>query len=176
MYPTRNSLATAARSTMIGLLGARLADAIVLRTYAKVAHWNVKGRQFHSLHELFDAIAAEVDHHVDLIAERVVQLGGVAEGTAHQAASTSRLAEYTAAGAAEDHLAALADALADFAQSTRNGIDDVVEVSDHATADILTEIVRSIDKLLWMVESHLESEERTEWARDRSGSLVGPPP
>jgi starvation-inducible DNA-binding protein len=176
MYQTRNSLGTAARSTMTGLLDARLADAIVLRTYAKVAHWNVKGRQFHSLHELFDSIAAEVDHHVDLIAERVVQLGGVAAGTAHQAASSSRLAEYSAVGTAEEHVSALADALAEFSHSTRNGIDDAVEVSDHATADILTEVVRSIDKLLWMVESHLEPEKRTEWARDRSGSLVGPPP
>jgi starvation-inducible DNA-binding protein len=176
MYKTRNDLATAARSTMIGLLNARLADAIVLRTYAKTAHWNVKGRQFHSLHELFDSIAAEVDQHVDVIAERVVQLGGVAAGTAQQAASSSRLPEYGALGAAEEHLSALADALADLSRSGRNGIDDAVEVSDHATADILTEVVRSVDKLLWMTESHLEAGRRSESARGRSESLVGPPP
>ena len=96
-------------------------------------------------------------------------------GTAHQCASGSRLPEYTPIGAAEEHLIALADALADLSRSARNGIDDAVEVSDHATADILTEVVRSVDKLLWMTESHLEPGRRIE-ARGRSASLVGSPP
>ena len=45
-----------------------------------------------------------------------------------------------------------------------------------AARSSLTEVVRSVDKLLWMTESHLEPGRRTELARGRSESLVGPPP
>ena len=46
------------------------------------AHGNVKGPTFIALHELFDQISAAVEHYVDDLAERVVQLGGTAHGTA----------------------------------------------------------------------------------------------
>ena len=42
----------------------------------------MKGPEFIALHKLFDEINADVEDYVDLLAERVVQLGGIAEGTA----------------------------------------------------------------------------------------------
>ena len=91
MYETHNDLSPSVRSKMIDLLNARLADAIDLRLQLKVAHWNVKGPHFIALHELFDEIVEDVDDYVDLIAERAVQLGGVADGSARQVAERSSL-------------------------------------------------------------------------------------
>jgi starvation-inducible DNA-binding protein len=76
---------------VIELLNARLADCKDLQTQTKQAHWNVKGPNFIGLHELFDKINEEVDEYVDEIAERAVQLGGVAEGTARVVAKRSTL-------------------------------------------------------------------------------------
>src|SRR5579875_2687075 len=47
----------------------------------KVAHWNVKGPNFQSLHLLFDQVAGHLDEAVDRLAERVVTLGGWARGS-----------------------------------------------------------------------------------------------
>src|SRR5215510_9486845 len=96
MFKTKNDLAEATRAKVIELLNARLADSIDLQTQTKQAHWNVKGPHFIALHELFDKINEEVEDYVDVIAERIVQLGGVAEGTARMAAKRSSLAEYPA--------------------------------------------------------------------------------
>src|ERR671937_79339 len=98
MYHTHNDLSPAIRARMITLLNARLADAIDLRTQLKVAHWNVKGPEFIALHKLFDEIVADADEYVDLVAERAVQLGGIADGTARQVAERSSLDEYAATG------------------------------------------------------------------------------
>src|SRR5689334_18673029 len=98
MYPTRNDLPEAARTKLVDLLNARLADAVDLQTQCKQAHWNVKGPSFIALHELFDKVNGEVEDYVDLIAERAVQLGGTAKGTARQAALRSSLPEYPAQG------------------------------------------------------------------------------
>src|SRR6202158_3760525 len=93
-YETENDLPKNNRAALAGLMNQRLADVIDLQLQMKQAHWNVKGPHFIGLHELFDDIDEAVEAYVDLIAERIAQLGGIAEGTARVAAARSRLEEY----------------------------------------------------------------------------------
>jgi starvation-inducible DNA-binding protein len=153
---TRNDLPLALRERGCELLNQRLAECIDLQTQCKQAHWNVKGVNFIALHELFDDINEGVEEYVDLVAERVVQLGGVAHGTLGAIVSRTTLPPYPPCGSdAAQHLEALATALAAFGSGSRRGIDEMTELGDAASADILTEIVRGIDKWLWFVEAHL---------------------
>jgi starvation-inducible DNA-binding protein len=94
LFPTKNDLPAETRARVAELLNQRLADCIDLQTQCKQAHWNVKGPNFIGLHKLFDHINEDVEEYVDLLAERVVQLGGIAEGTARCAAERSSLSEY----------------------------------------------------------------------------------
>jgi len=159
MFKTKNDLSEATRAKVIELLNARLADAIDLQTQTKQAHWNVKGPTFIALHELFDKINEEVEDYVDDLAERAVQLGGVAEGTARMAAKRSSLSEYPAIAAdGRSHVEALSSALAAFGKSARKAINDANDLDDLDTADLFTEISRGIDKWLWFVEAHLQAE------------------
>ena len=80
LYTTKNDLPEAARTEAISLLNQRLADCIDLQTQSKQAHWNVKGPSFIALHKLFDDVNEAAAEYADLLAERVVQLGGVAGG------------------------------------------------------------------------------------------------
>jgi starvation-inducible DNA-binding protein len=75
MYETENDISLKRRVELNALINQRLADAVDIQTQLKQAHWNVKGPNFIGLHELFDKIAEEVESYVDLIAERIVQLG-----------------------------------------------------------------------------------------------------
>jgi starvation-inducible DNA-binding protein len=158
MFETMNDLPKTARIALNQLMNQRLADAFDLQSQIKQAHWNVKGPNFIGLHKLFDDVAEDVEAYVDLIAERIVQLGGVAEGTARMAAARTRLAEYPldiAEGAA--HVEAVARALSDFGKSARATIDEADALDDKDTADIFTEISRGIDKWLWFVEAHSQA-------------------
>jgi starvation-inducible DNA-binding protein len=159
MFATKNDLPEATRARAIELLNARLADCKDLQTQVKQAHWNVKGPDFISLHLLFDKINDAVEEYVDEIAERAVQLGGVAEGTARMVAKRSSLPEYHAKTAdGRSHVEALSTALAAFGKAARKGIDQADELGDQATADLFTEVSRGIDKWLWFVEAHLQAE------------------
>ncbi len=156
LMKTKNDLPPHRREALVGLLNAQLADAIDLMLQAKQAHWNVKGPNFLGLHTLFDSVHAEVGTHVDLLAERVAQLGGVAEGTARAVADRSRLDEYPRDIAdGYRHADAISSALAAFGGSSRMAIDEADALSDAITADVFTEVARGSDKLLWLVESHL---------------------
>jgi len=169
MYETHNDLALSIRSRMVELLNARLADAIDLRTQLKVAHWNVKGPQFIALHKLFDEIVEDVDEYVDFIAERAVQLGGIADGTARQAAERSSLDEYSATGGGQEHVHAVADALVSFGRLAREAIEIAAGAKDQVTSDIFTEITRGTDKWLWMVEAHRQTGEWEHRSTTRQG-------
>ena len=159
MFKTKSDLSEGTRAKAVELLNARLADCKDLQTQVKQAHWNVKGPNFISLHLLFDKINDDVENYVDEIAERAVQLGGVAEGTARMVAKRSSLAEYPA-GAADgrSHVEALSSALAAFGKSARKAIGEANDLGDLDTADVFTEVSRGIDKWLWFVEAHLQAE------------------
>ena len=158
MYETENDLPKGDRVELNALINQRLADAIDLQAQLKQAHWNVKGPHFIGLHELFDEIAEDVEKYVDLIAERVVQLGGIAQGTVRIAASRSRLDEYPLDIAdGSSHVEAVARALSTFGREARMTIEETNALDDADSADIFTEISRGIDKWLWFVEAHTQA-------------------
>jgi len=158
MYETENDISKDRRMELCTMLNQRLASAVDLQMQMKQAHWNVKGPSFIGLHELFDKVAEAVEGYVDQIAERVVQLGGVAEGTVRMAAARTRLAEYSpeiSEGMA--HVEGVARALSTFGEEIRNSIDKADELEDADTADMFVEISRGIDKWLWFVEAHSQA-------------------
>jgi starvation-inducible DNA-binding protein len=154
---SRNDLPSNVKSVSIGVLNARLADAIDLALLTKQAHWNLKGPNFIALHEMIDGFRTEIDTHVDTMAERVVQLGGTAVGTVQAVAGATSLAPYpTDIHAQQDHLAALIDRYAAVAKSIRAAIDETDTAGDADTADLLTAFSRALDKALWFLEAHVQ--------------------
>ena len=91
MSRKNNALSEEQQAKRLEMLNRRLADTIDLQLQSRQAYWNVKGPNFISLRELFDQIAEGVEKYASLIAERIVQLGGTAEGTAHAVAGRSSL-------------------------------------------------------------------------------------
>jgi starvation-inducible DNA-binding protein len=156
MYQTRIDIKEEVREQVTGFLNEILGSTLDLYSQIKQAHWNVKGKDFYQLHLMFDEFATEIIEYVDLVAERVTSLGATANGTVRQAANSSFLQEYPHhAVDGKEHVAALADRYAAYGKVVRDGIDQMSELGDQDTADILTEISRTIDKRLWFIEAHL---------------------
>ena len=149
LYPTRNDLRESTRSQVAALLNRRLSDAIDLQTQCKQAHWNVKGPSFIALHKLFDDVYAAVDEYVDLLAERIVQLGGIAEGTARTVAERSRAGRVPARhrdGRGSRQSAERRDGRVRLAHPLRDQQRRTSSRTPTAT-DICTEISRGVDKV-----------------------------
>ncbi len=158
MFTTENGVSLDHRTNLNRLMNQRLATAIDLQMQMKQAHWNVKGPSFIALHELFDKAYELVEGYVDMIAERIVQFGGIAHGTVRSSAASTELADYPAAisdGLA--HVEAVARALSTFGSEVRNMVFEANELEDAGTADLFTEISRGIDKMLWFVEAHSQA-------------------
>ena len=157
LHKTNNDTKTNAKAASMEALQGRLADGIDLALVTKQAHWNLKGPQFIGVHLMLDGFRDEQDEWNDMMAERITQLGGTARGTVQEVMRETKLDPYpTDIYAIADHIKALIDRYASFANAVRRDIDDTDEAGDAGTADLLTEISRGVDKQLWFLEAHTQ--------------------
>ena len=156
MYKTPSQLPEATRVAVARQLNERLADGLDLHSQIKLAHWNVRGPQFPSLHPLFEQFATQLAVHNDAIAERAVTLGALAIGTARQVAKGSRLPEYPTDTTRDlDHVAALADRIDAYLAGVRTTRSFALDESDDDTVDLLTGVIAELEKNAWFLRATL---------------------
>lgn len=161
MYKSGVALPMDIKTKVVEKMQVTLACANDMYNQSKFAHWNVKGDNFYQLHLVFDHVAKVIGKQADPIAERMTQLGGVANGTTRQAAAGSILSEYpvdTVAGM--DHVRALSDSLKMYCACLRNAsdeIDEIGEIGDEPTSDFYNQLIVDAEEQLYFLESHLEA-------------------
>ena len=157
MYSSPSPLPEAARTRINEALNARLADGLDLHGQIKVAHWNIKGPQFASLHPLFESFAVSLAGHNDALAERAVTLGGRAYGTARHVAATSRLPEYPQETSRDlEHVKHLAERIETYLDGLRESRGVAEAEKDTDTVDLLTGVISEFEKHAWFLRASLE--------------------
>lgn len=157
MYASPSKLSESARQAICDTLNARLADGLDLQMQIKVAHWNIKGPHFSSLHPLFETFAISLAAHNDSIAERAITLGGRALGTARHVAKVSTLPEYPQETTKDlTHVKLLADRIEVYLDGLRASRAVGEEQKDTDTVDLLTGIVSEFEKHAWFLRASLE--------------------
>lgn len=141
---------------LTGALEQLMADNLDLHSQTKFAHWNVKGRDFYSLHLLFDDLAAMIHPFTDTLAERITLLGGIARGSIRRAAALSTLEEFPESPHdGETYLRELQARYAEHSNNCRRQIEAVSDI-DPTTEDMITELARAVDQALYFIEAHLQ--------------------
>lgn len=157
MYTSPSKLPEPSRQQLSQTLNERLADGLDLHGQLKVAHWNVKGPQFPSLHPLFETFAVSLAGHNDAIAERAVTLGGRAYGTARHVAKASRLPEYPQETSRDlEHVRLLAERFDAYLEGVRASRGVAERLGDTDTVDLLTGIITEFEKHAWFLRASLE--------------------
>ncbi len=142
MLITRSDNSSERSHRLIKLCNDRLADAVDLQLQCKHAFWNTTALD---LRQLFDQVDKSVGVYTDRIAERVVEIGGVANSTERVVPTWSHLLCASDA-LCRTHALTLATTLGSFAELARRAIDISNEFSDFASADMFTEIAHGLDK------------------------------
>jgi starvation-inducible DNA-binding protein len=139
-------------------LNSRLADGLDLHSQIKVAHWNIKGPQFASLHPLFETFALALANHNDTIAERAVTLGGKAYGTARHVAKSSTLPDYPQDTSRDlEHVKLLAERFDKYLVGVRESRSLAEKLGDTDTVDLLTQLVTEFEKNTWFLRASLDT-------------------
>jgi starvation-inducible DNA-binding protein len=157
MYTSPSHLPEDARTKIAATLNARLADGLDLHSQIKVAHWNIKGPQFASLHPLFEAFAVSLAAHNDTLAERAVTLGARAYGTARHVAKTSKIPDYPQETTRDmEHVSLLAQRIETYLDGARESRGIAETLGDTDTVDLLTQLITEFEKHAWFLRASLE--------------------
>lgn len=151
------ALSAEARAESCQLLNQILADTTILYALYKKHHWLVAGPTFFQLHQLFDKHAGEQLALVDLLAERVQTLGGIAVGDPRHAAELTRI-ERPPDGAETPSamLARLIDAHQTVIITVRDAIERTGRSGDWGSNDLLmSEVLRRNELQAWFLSEHL---------------------
>lgn len=144
------------RETIMQGLSALLADSYTLYLMTHNFHWNVKGPQFNSLHNMFMAQYTEQWNALDLIAERIRALGYPAPGTYKEFVKLASIKEVEGVPLANDMVRHLVAAQEATARTARKLLPAVDAAKDQPTADLLAQRLNVHEKTAWMLRSLLE--------------------
>ena len=159
MHATRNSLPSATRKMAVDYLNTTVAELLDLFGRIKQAHWNLRGESFIGLHKLLDEFAERTLEDIDAVAERATALGGIVEGTLREAVKQSHLSrkeEPDSRSGMTDWIRELSDAHATTSMHVRMAVKSLTNSDDFATADLLTDVLKHVEKQLWLLEAHLQ--------------------
>ena len=146
-----------ARAASCESLNQTLADSIILYNLYKKHHWLMRGQTFYQLHLLLDKHAEEQLKLVDLLAERVQTLGGIAIADPRHVAEVTRIPR-PPNGAEEvpAMLSRLLEAHEVIIAEARKSADKADQVGDQATNDILvSDVLRTNELQTWFIAEHL---------------------
>jgi starvation-inducible DNA-binding protein len=151
------ALSNEARAESCQLLNEILADSMILYALYKKHHWLVAGPTFYQLHLLFDKHAEEQTEIIDLLAERVQSLGGIAVGDPRHAAELTTIDR--APNGAEDVPAMIhrtLDAHETILEKVRDAIDKTEKNSDWGSNDLLMgDVLRRNELQVWFIAEHV---------------------
>jgi starvation-inducible DNA-binding protein len=151
------ALSKEARGESCQLLNEILADSMILYALYKKHHWLVAGPTFYQLHLLFDKHAEEQTEIIDLLAERVQSLGGIAVGDPRHAAELTTIDR--APDGAEDVPAMIhrtLDAHETILEKVRDAIDKTEKNSDWGSNDLLMgDVLRRHELQVWFIAEHV---------------------
>lgn len=118
-------------------------------------HWYVKGNQFFTLHVKFEELYNEAALHIDVLAERLLSIGGQPAATMKAYTDLSSLKEAQGTETATKMVEAVIEDFTILTQELKAGMQACEEVQDETTSDMLLAIQTSLEKHRWMLQSFL---------------------
>ncbi|WPB56683.1 DNA starvation/stationary phase protection protein [Xylophilus sp. GOD-11R] len=152
-----NGLSERACKESVSLLNQCLADTITLRDMYKKHHWQVVGPTFNQLHLMYDQhFIAQVEL-VDIIAERIQLLGGIAIAMAADVAETTKIPRPPRGREpAAVQIKRLAEAHEQIIIATREAAEKANDIGDPGTNDVLvSNVLRTNELQVWFLTEHL---------------------
>jgi len=135
-----------------------LADSYALMGQTHVAHWNVEGPAFFSLHEAFEEQYKDLFEAVDDLAERIRALDALAPGGLATLAKLSDIEEIAIESVpAKDYVAHLIDGHETVSSHLKEARDTAEAQGDLETQDMTIARIQVHEKTLWMLKSYLKN-------------------
>ena len=121
-------------------------------------HWNIKGKRFFDLHIKFEELYTDANIKVDLIAERILTLGGVPEHTFKDYVEHSKVPVGKNVTRDEEAIRLIVDSLSELLLIERRILEASDAASDEGTNSMMSDFISEQEKTVWMMKAWLAEE------------------
>ena len=120
-------------------------------------HWNIRGRRFFDLHVKFEELYNDSQLKIDLIAERVLTLGGTPLHTFEDYIKNNGLAVGKNVSVDVDAINLIVNSLSYLLKLERKVLDASAEINDEGTNAMMSDFIAEQEKTIWMMQAWLEA-------------------
>jgi starvation-inducible DNA-binding protein len=119
-------------------------------------HWNIRGKRFFDLHVKFEELYNDSQLKVDMIAERVLTLGGTPLHTFEDYIKNNKLEVGKNISKDEKAIQLIVSSLSDLLKIEREILDKSAAINDEGTNSMMSDFIVEQEKTLWMMQAWLE--------------------
>lgn len=121
-------------------------------------HWNIKGRRFFDLHVKFEELYNDSQLKIDLIAERILTLGGIPLHTFEDYIKNNKLQVGFNISKDEDAVNLIVLSLSQLLKIERVILSQSDDANDEGTNAMMSDFIKEQEKTIWMMKAWLEEE------------------
>ncbi|MCW4467860.1 DNA starvation/stationary phase protection protein [Flavobacterium sp. MFBS3-15] len=121
-------------------------------------HWNIRGKRFFDLHVKFEELYNDAQLKIDMIAERVLTLGGIPLHTFDDYIANNRLEVGKNISKDTDAVNLIMTSLADLLKIERVILDESAKINDEGTNSMMGDFIKEQEKTMWMMKAWSEEE------------------
>jgi starvation-inducible DNA-binding protein len=121
-------------------------------------HWNIRGKRFFDLHLKFEELYNDSQLKIDLIAERVLTLGGIPLHTFEDYILKNKLTVGKNIHNDEEAIALIVSSLSQLLKIERVILNQAGEINDEGTNSMMSDFIKEQEKTIWMMKAWLEEE------------------
>tara|TARA_R110000868_G_scaffold209539_1_gene459396 strand:- start:590 stop:1069 length:480 start_codon:yes stop_codon:yes gene_type:complete len=121
-------------------------------------HWNIKGKRFFDLHVKFEELYTDANLKVDLIAERILTLGGVPLHTFEDYITNSTIAVGKNIHKDEAAIQLIINSLSTLLVIERKILETASDANDEGTNAMMSDFISEQEKTVWMMKAWLAEE------------------
>ncbi|NHF59487.1 DNA starvation/stationary phase protection protein [Flavobacteriaceae bacterium TP-CH-4] len=121
-------------------------------------HWNIRGKRFFDLHVKFEELYDDANIKVDMVAERILTLGGVPQHTFEDYIAHSKVPVGKNVTKDEEAIRLIVDSLKELLIIERRILDASDEADDEGTNSMMSDFITEQEKTVWMMKAWLAEE------------------
>jgi starvation-inducible DNA-binding protein len=121
-------------------------------------HWNIRGKRFFDLHVKFEELYNDAQLKIDMIAERVLTLGGTPLHTLEDYVANNRLEVGKNISKDTEAVQLIMTSIADLLKIERVILDETDKISDEGTNSMMSDFIKEQEKTMWMMKAWSEEE------------------
>jgi len=121
-------------------------------------HWNIRGKRFFDLHLKFEELYNDSQLKIDLIAERVLTLGGIPLHTFEDYIKHNKMSIGKNIHNDEASISLVLGSLTQLLKIERDILTQSGEIHDEGTTSMMSDFIAEQEKTIWMLRAWLEQE------------------